>query len=64
MAALANDLNVALILNKNGLYIKGNIYATNGVFNGEVYASAFSAEGNEGKFYVDSSKFGFYDSSN
>lgn len=41
-----NELaEVRLVLNKNGLYLKGNVYADNGVFNGIVYASGGSFTG-------------------
>ena len=44
------EADVDLVLNKNGLYIKGT-----------VFASAFQASCNEGYFRVDGNQLGFYD---
>lgn len=47
----AETSEVRLVLNHNGLYLKGNVYADNGVFKGVVYASGGSFTGD---IYADS----------
>ena len=39
------DVNVRLVLNKNGLYVKGTIYAEAGSFTGAVTATSFNLSG-------------------
>jgi hypothetical protein len=38
-----NPLDIRLVVNHAGAYIHGDIYADNGIFNGEVYAKRFIA---------------------
>ena len=57
---LAVTPSVDLLLNKNGLYIRGTVYAAAGSFTGEVTASKFIAACDRGKFIADGNKFGLY----
>ena len=40
-----NPIDIKLVVNQDGAYFKGNVYANNGIFNGTVYASAGSFTG-------------------
>lgn len=57
---LAVTPSVDLLLNKNGLYIRGTVYAAAGSFTGDVSASTFTATSNKGKFMASGDNLGFY----
>jgi hypothetical protein len=42
----ANPVDVRLVINKNGAYFKGNVYASNGYFSGNVVAKSFILDDN------------------
>ena len=62
-SSLGVSSTVTFLVNQNGAFINGYVYASGGSFTGNVTATSFSAPGltNTQKFYADGSKFGFYD---
>lgn len=52
---------VDLLLNKNGLYVRGIIYASGGSFTGNVVADTFIAQSSRGYFIANGNKFGLYE---
>ena len=57
---VSSSTDVGLVYNTHGLFIRGNIYADNGYFNGIVEATTFVAPGQNGQFIADATHFGFY----
>lgn len=61
-----NGVDVKMVINQNGLYIKGDVYATNGSFTGDVIARTFVANGGLGTdgrgflFQVDGNYMGMF----
>ena len=57
---VSSSTDVGLVYNTNGLFIRGDIYADNGYFNGDVNANTFIATSNKGKFIASGDSLGFY----
>jgi hypothetical protein len=61
-----NGVDVRLVVNSTGLYIKGDVYATNGSFSGDIIArtlyanGGLTAQGTGFIFAVDGNYLGMY----
>ena len=64
LTTLNASSSVSFIINKNGAYINGYVYASGGSFTGDVIANSFKAIGNNGLFAADSNHFGLYKKGN
>ena len=60
LTTLNASSSVSFIVNDNGVFIKGYVYAAGGSFTGDVIANSFKAIGNNGLFAADSNHFGLY----
>ena len=58
--SLNNSSSVDFLINKNGVFMKGYVYAAGGSFTGTVSASTFTATCTNGKFKANGTALGFY----
>ena len=60
LTTLNASSSVSFIVNDNGVFIKGYVYAAGGSFTGNVSANTFTAISNKGKFIANGNNLGFY----